>query len=244
MFGFLKEIAHTAFRKQSSAGQRSELSKPGSPKNIFRKQTFSGELYKPQLDKKILRKNDISLLMLDERWNNLFKNTVKTPEVITCEERIKELLKEQSRLISESKEIGVRKKNCMDKIISLTTEAFDNNNEDAKKEMQLCEKEINRINERTAKINEELESIPDQIKEANIELLEQAVKLIYFKIRVNQKRVNELEKIIEDTKEKLKEYIDEKESLAQDDTDIYSYFHDLLGAEELERLDKEFFGEE
>ena len=29
--------------------------------------------------------------------------------------------------------------------------------------------------------------------------------------------------------------------LSQDDEDIYSYFHDLLGGEELEKLDMEFF---
>jgi hypothetical protein len=50
-----------------------------------------------------------------------------------------------------------------------------------------------------------------------------------------------LEGLIEETKSKLKEYIDEKETLSQDDTDIYSYFHDLLGGEELEKLDNEFF---
>ena len=34
------------------------------------------------------------------------------------------------------------------------------------------------------------------------------------------------------------EYIDEKESLTEDYNSLYSYFHDLLGNEELERLDK------
>jgi hypothetical protein len=31
--------------------------------------------------------------------------------------------------------------------------------------------------------------------------------------------------------------------LSEDDTDVYSYFHDLLGGEELEKLDKEYFKE-
>jgi hypothetical protein len=33
------------------------------------------------------------------------------------------------------------------------------------------------------------------------------------------------------------------EVLSQGDTDVYSYFHDLLGGEEIEKLDREFFGE-
>jgi hypothetical protein len=66
------------------------------------------------------------------------------------------------------------------------------------------------------------------------------VSLVYYKIRLNQKRVAELEVMIEETKAMLKEYIDEKESLSKDDNDIYSYFHDLLGPEELEKWIKNF----
>ncbi|KNY29567.1 hypothetical protein [Pseudobacteroides cellulosolvens] len=197
---------------------------------------------KNKLDKKILRKNNISLLILDERWNSLFKNIERTPEIIEKEEKLKELLKLQSRLMVETKEISANKKDRMDRIIQLTPEVFDKNNEEAKKEMVCCEKEIKHINVRLPAIEEELENIPDRIKEANLELLEATVNVVYYKIRFNQKRIKELEALIEEAKVRLKAYIDEKETLAEDDTGIYSYFHDLLGAEELEKLDKEFFG--
>jgi len=153
-------------------------------------------------------------------------------------------MKEQSRLHAESKEIQLLKKKCMDRIMQLTPEVFEKNDEDARKEMQACEKEIKRINERAGQIEKKLEEIPDAIREANIELLEHIVNVVYFKMRKHQKRASELEKLIEETRSRLKEYIDEKESLSQDGTDIYSYFHDLLGGEELERLDKQFFNEE
>ena len=196
---------------------------------------------RPKFDRKILRKNNISLLILDERWNSLFTTIEKTPEIIKCEERIKDLLKEQSRLTAESKEIALIKKRCMDKIMKLTTEAFENNNDQAKDEMQDCHKEIQRINDRAISLEEELENVPDQIGEANLELLDLSVNIVYFRIRSSQKRVEELEKLMEEAHIKLKEYIDEKGNLSQDYTDIYTYFHDLLGAEELEKLDKEFF---
>ncbi len=194
-----------------------------------------------KFDKKVLRKNDISLLILDERWNSLFAPGEKTPEITACEEKLRELLKEQARLLAESKEIAASKKLCMDKIIQLTTAVFEQENSEAKKEMQLCEKEIMRINERSGKIEEELDGIPGRIRDANLELLENTVNVVYFKIRSEQKRVEELNLLIEDMKEKLKACIDEKETLSQDHTDTYSYFHDLLGGEELERLDEEFF---
>lgn len=218
MFGFLK----------GKADSLQSIIKKGNTKN--------------KLDKRVLRKNDISLLILDERWNSLFKNTERTPEILASEEKLKELLKMQSRLLTESKEISVHKKDLMSRIIQLTQEVFDKNNEDAKKEMSSCEKEIKQINERLGVIEEEIENIPDRIKEANLELLEVTINIVYYKIRFNQKRIKELDALIEDAKSRLKGYIEEKETLAENDTDIYSYFHDLLGGEELEKLDKEFFG--
>lgn len=196
---------------------------------------------KVKFDRKVLRKNDISLLILDERWNKLFENTQKTPQIAACEEKLKELIKEEARLLAESKEIAIGKKKHMDAIIKLTPAVFEKNDTAAKKEMEASEKEIKRINDRAKKIEDELDALPDKKKETNLELLEHTVNVVYFKIRSSSKRVEELEKLIEETREKLKQFIDEKEALAQDDSDIYSYFHDLLGGEELEKLDKEFF---
>ena len=197
---------------------------------------------KVSFDTKTLRKNDISLLILDERFNKLFVNTPKTPAIERCENGLKELLKEESRLLAEQKEIAISKKKHMDRIIKLTPAVFEQNDENAKKEMQLSESEIKRINDRIVKLGEQLEHMPGRLKQANLELLELTVSTVYYKIGSGKKRVEELERLIEETKTKLKEYIDEKESLSQDDADIYSYFHDLLGGEELEKLDREFFG--
>ncbi len=196
---------------------------------------------KNKLDIKVLRKNDISLLILDERWNKLFSNTPKTPAIERCEQRLKELLKEEARLIAEQKRNAASKKHHMDNIIKLTPDVFEKDDEGAKKEMQLSESEIKKINERAKHIIEQLENMPGRLKQSNLELLEQTVGVVYFQIRARSKRVEELEKLIEESRTKLKEYIDEKESLSQDDTDIYCYFHDLLGGEELEKLDKEFY---
>lgn len=202
---------------------------------------FASRASKPKLDIGVLRKNDISLLPLDIRWNNLFRNIEKTPDILKCEERIKDLLKKQSRLTAELQEIQAGKKKCMENIIRLTPDAFDKNSEEAKKQIQWCEKEIRRINKRKQEIEIILNDIPNLIKKANLELLEHTIKLVYVKMRSNQKRVEELERLIEETRARLKEYISEKELLAQYGEETYSYFHDLLGSEELEKLDRMFF---
>ena len=196
--------------------------------------------YSLNFDKTTLRKNDISLLILAERWNNLFQSAEKTSAIERSEENLRKLLKEEARLTAEKKEIAVLKKRYMDNIIRLTPEVFEKNDANAKKEMDIAEQEIRRINDRIIKIDEMLEEMPDRLKQANIDLLELTVRVVYFKMRSARKRVEELEKLIKETRDKLKAYIDEKESLSQDDEDIYSYFHDLLGAQELQRLDEHF----
>lgn len=196
---------------------------------------------KTKFDRKVLRKNDISLLILDERWNSLFNTAEKSAQIIASEEKLKDLLKEQARLTTEAKELPDKKKRLMERIIQLTPEAYEKNDEKAREEMQACDREIKQINERMAEVEEELDKIPESMREINLELLEHTVNQVYFKIRTNQKRVQELDGLIENTKERLKAYIDERESLTQDGTDVYSYFHDLLGREELEKLDREFF---
>lgn len=205
---------------------------------------------KKKLDVKVLRKNDISILILDERWNMLFENTPKSASIERLEQKLKELLKEESRLLAEQNDISALKKKHMEKIISLTEEVFEKDNKDAKKEMQASESEIKRINERNANIDSMLDNMPKRIKNANLELLEETVNLVYYKFRVGRRRMAELErliaeqeKIVEEARAKMKLYIDEKETLTSDDTGIYSYFHDLLGAEELEKLDRKFFKE-
>jgi len=178
---------------------------------------------------------------LDERWHGIFKNIEKTREIIEKEEVLKELLKEEARLAFEKKEILARKKSCLDKIIKLTPEVFDNNNEQSKAEMEKCEKEINQINERVKSIEEEIENMPERIREANLELLKCTMNSVYFKMRENQLRVKELEELIEKTRKQLAGYIDEKEGLMEYDNEIYAYFHDLLGGEELQKLDNQYF---
>ena len=193
-------------------------------------------------DIKVLFKNDISLLILDERWNNLFIDKTKTPEIGECENGIKELLKEQARLIAEVKEINITKKENMDSILKLTTEAYDNNNEDAKLQMQQCEKTVVSINARLKQIEARLDEIPKEIRQLNLKLLELTVNIVYYSMRANQVRVAELDKQIEEEREKLKSLIDERGSLTQNDTDTYSYFHDLIGGDELQKLDDIYFG--
>jgi len=91
-----------------------------------------------------------------------FQKYRKTREIIEKEEVLKELLKEEARLAFEKKEILARKKSCLDKIIKLTPEVFDNNNEQSKAEMEKCEKEINQITKELKVLKKKLKTCPKE----------------------------------------------------------------------------------
>ena len=193
---------------------------------------------KTLFDKTVLRKNDIKLLILDERWNALFQKHTKTADIIQKEENLKELLKEQSRLTEEQKSIVDEKRKCMKTIIKLTENAYDDNNDAALETMQQCQSEITEINMRLKEIEIELEQMPEKITNANLALLEQAAYQIYFKMKGSQQRVTQLEQEINLLKKKLRESIEEKRVLSEQVDDAYTYFHDLVGKEALEALDQ------
>jgi len=191
-------------------------------------------------DKKVLRKNDISLIIVDERWNALFKQCNKIKKILKLEQKLKDLLKQQARLMTEKQEISLQKKEHMEKILQLADENYQKEHPTASEEMYQSQQKIIEINRRLEQIEEEILSIPDKIKEANLALLEVTANEIYLQFKKAKKRIDELESEIEVQKEKLKHMISEKEGLNELVENVYSYFHDLLGREELEKLDERF----
>ena len=193
-----------------------------------------------ELDPDILRRNRISVLTLDERWNSLFKYIAKTPTIIRLEERMNNLLKKQAQLTTEHKENLALKKDLLKRIMELTTDAFERGDETARKQIDNSEAEINRINLREPEIEEELSTAQTDIKEVNIELLENSVSYLYRDIKKTQERTVELEVLIEELKEKLKESISERETMVEAYNQTYLYLHALLGVEQIEELDRHY----
>ena len=193
-----------------------------------------------ELDPDIIRRNRISVLTLDERWNSLFKYIAKTPTIIRLEERMNNLLKKQAQLTTEHKENLALKKDLLKRIMELTTDAFERGDETARKQIDNSEAEINRINLREPEIEEELSTAQTDIKEVNIELLENSVSYLYRDIKKTQERTVELEVLIEELKEKLKESISERETMVEAYNQTYLYLHALLGVEQIEELDRHY----
>lgn len=193
------------------------------------------------LDLELLRQSRVPILILDQVWHNIFPPEKKTKSILQLEEKLHHLLKQQGKLNNDLKDYLKLKKKLMDQILELTTEAFTNQNERAKRDMERNQKNILEINEKLEQIEDRLHVIPDEIQEVNGKLLEESVKVCYKEMKEHQASLSQLNSWIEETRELLKKRLEEKTIHEEKATKIYSYLHDLVGAEVIEYLDKNYW---
>jgi len=187
-----------------------------------------------------LKKNDIVILTLDERWNRLFKIIPINGEVKRQQDFLNRLLAKEAGLYHEQKNIEPEKIKYMNRIMMLTKEAFENNNEEAKKALVESKEKIEALNKRAEELENEIFRMKDEIREANFKLLDATVRYVYDVITASRERQKRLDRELEKAKKRLKDLQAERQNLSADWTEIYSFFHTLLGSDELTKLDQLF----
>ncbi len=189
--------------------------------------------------KAALADKNIPLLVLDQKWHRLFAIHGKTDEIKEKEAKVNELLAQQGRANTELKKLKKIKNQLMDEIVQNMDDEEDNSDEREKKRQE-NKKLIDEVNE---KINEEedlLLELPKQIKEVNEQLMILSMDYFYSKLRVNQTEAKEIEDWIAQVRIDLKKNIIRKQNRTINNKEIYSYLHDIFGAEVLDLFDIQY----
>lgn len=186
-----------------------------------------------------LSNKNIPLLVLDQKWHRLFAIHGKTDEIKEKEAKVNELLAQQGRANTELKKLKKIKNQLMDEIVQ---NMDDDDNDSAEREKKRLEnkKLIDEVNE---KINEEedlLLELPKEIKEVNESLMILSMDYFYSKLRVNQTEAKEIEDWIARVRIDLKKNIIRKQNRTINNKEIYSYLHDIFGAEVLDLFDIQY----
>lgn len=187
----------------------------------------------------VLSNKNIPLLVLDQKWHRLFAIHGKTDEIKEKEAKVNELLAQQGRANTELKKLKKIKNQLMDEIVQ---NMDDEDNDSAEREKKRLEnkKLIDEVNE---KINEEedlLLELPKEIKEVNESLMILSMDYFYSKLRVNQTEAKEIEDWIAQVRIDLKKNIIRKQNRTINNKEIYSYLHDIFGAEVLDLFDIQY----
>ena len=189
--------------------------------------------------KKALSNKNIPILVLDQKWHRLFAIHGKTDEIKEAETEVSELLALQGKINNELKKLKKIKTQLMDDIVQNMDDEDDNSAEREKKRQE-NKKLIDEVNEKIAEEEDRLLEIPKEIKDANDRLMILSMDYFYSKIRVNHTEAQEIEEWIAQVRIDLKKNIIRKQNRTINNKEIYSYLHDIFGAEVLDLFDIQY----
>lgn len=189
--------------------------------------------------KKALSNKNIPILVLDQKWHRLFAIHGKTDEIKEAEAEVSELLALQGKINNELKKLKKIKTQLMDDIVQNMDDEDDNSAEREKKRQE-NKKLIDEVNEKIAEEEDRLLEIPKEIKDANERLMILSMDYFYSKIRVNHTEAQEIEEWIAQVRIDLKKNIIRKQNRTINNKEIYSYLHDIFGAEVLDLFDIQY----
>ena len=175
---------------------------------------------KDDVYKKALEGKRIPILTLDNKWHRL-------------EDNLNSLLKLQGKMNTESKSIKKIKKKLMDEIVQL----MDCNDAASNKKIEENKRLIEECNDKLDEYQDKLLDIPAQIDEVNYNLMIRTMEMCYEVLQVNTKEIEEIGAWINEVRVELKKNIVRKQEKEIKNHELYSYMHDVFGADVVEIFD-------
>lgn len=188
----------------------------------------------------------IPVLTLDNKWHQLFTQaqTEIPTEVRRGEEKLNELLKRQGKLNTESKEIRKLKKRLMAEIMELADSAGGNPSAAAEKKMEEDRRLISECNEKLEDYARELKLLPEEIDKINYRLMLITMDVCYQRIAENTREIDGIDEWVKGIRVEIKKKLIRKGESEKTVFDLYSYMHDIFGAEVIEIFDMKYNPEE
>ncbi len=186
----------------------------------------------------------IPILTLDNKWHKLFTQAEYSSEIKHTEKELNELLKRQGKVNTESKEIKKLKKKLMDEVVLLADEMGEHPTKKQDKDMADHKRLINECNEKMDAYEEEMVELPRQISQLNNKLMLITMEVCYKKLQENTKELEEIEAWIGEIRRELKKKVVRKQEREAMNHRLYSYMHDIFGADVIELFDMKYNPEE
>ena len=183
--------------------------------------------------KQALNGKKIPVLTLDNKWYRMIAMMEPDRELKNLEEALNTLLKEQGKLNTESKGVKKIKKKLMDEIVQLMehddTTSLNKINEN-KRLIEDCNNKLDEYQDR-------LLDIPKEIDNANYALMIRTMELCYDVLKVNSKEIDEIGEWINNIRIELKKNVVRKQEMEIKNHELYSFMHDIFGADVIEIFD-------
>lgn len=188
---------------------------------------------------KVVKNRKIPIFTIDTRWHELFPEGEKPSEIKDLEQKVNNLLKKQGKLGDDIKAMKKLKNNLMKEIMANMDITNNELGKAKERKMDKNKQLIEEINEKITVAMDELSDIPYQIKEVNETLAAASIEICYQRLEQQKKMIDEIAEWIAKVRGELKDKILLKQDMEDKNTLIYSYLHDLLGADLMEAFDRE-----
>lgn len=186
----------------------------------------------------------IPILTLDNKWHQLFTQVNCPSKIDSLSKQLNELLKRQGKINTEAKEIRKIKKRLMDEIVTLAEQIGENGNPALEKKMDENKRLIGECNDKMATYKDEMVELPKEIDRINFELMMITMESCYDKIQKGTREIEEISEWVSAVRIELKEKLVRKQEMEILNHELYSYMHDIFGADVIELFDMKYNPEE
>lgn len=186
----------------------------------------------------------IPILTLDNKWHRLFTQTESNPRIHALEKQLNELLKRQGKINTETKEIKNLKKKLMGEIVESMDELESGQSSASEKKTEDNKRLINDCNEKLDAYRDEMLELPDRIQQVNYELMLETMEVCYEQLQENSDEIEAIENWLVQVRIDLKKNIIRKQEREIKNHDLYSYMHNIFGADVIDIFDMKYNPEE
>ena len=187
----------------------------------------------------------IPILTLDNKWHQLFTKGEYTSEIKRMEDELNALIKRQGKVSDENREIKKLKKKLMDEIVVVADELVrDPSSKKLEKKQDECKRLLQECNEKLDANEEEMVELPRQVNRLNKKLMLATMEVCYRKLHKDTEELNEIEEWIGNIRRELKKKIIRKQEKEARIHRLYSFMHDIFGADVIELFDMKYDPEE
>lgn len=204
----------------------------GRKESLGKKEEFSNAL----LGKKV------PVLTLDNKWYRLLSEVGRS-SMKEQEEQLNNLLKRQGKLNTEIKDIKRLKTKLMNEIVAMADEA-EQGNKSVEKKIQEHKRLIEECNEKLEGVQDEMMDIPREIDKINTQLMLTTMEYCYDTMQDNTEEIQKIADWVTEMRIELKKQLIRKQEMEKKNQDIYSYMHDIFGADVVNLFDMKYNPEE
>lgn len=191
-----------------------------------------------------LQGKNIPILTLDNKWYRLFEGMSVNKNIYVLEQQLNDLLKRQGKLNTESKDIRKLKKKLVNEIVPMVDELSQSSDSVLESKIDQHQRLIAECNDKLDQYRDEMLDLPKKIEETNFNLMLLTMDYCYEKMKSNTQEIQEITEWVSSIRIELKKKLIRKQEREQRNHDIYSYMHDVFGAEVIEIFDMKYNPEE